>query len=858
VVVAQCKEVKLGGTVAKNFFVLFVIMSFILLPVNVGGADSSDNSFDQQFKFGNISEVILDEVLDPEPTGQPDDEPQEDEAPVPDDFYFAPSATCVPTGCIIADCCGPSECGGNVEYCDSTEAGWCESNCGGSGTCNNTVASVNLTCANITESFVCNNIGSSECTWSGSVCTDSSGDPQCAYLDNSSSCESNTSDVCYWRSSSAPFEVELISPTNYSIAAVGIVSFNYNVTRVGGAENLYVNCSLVFNGTDNESDPHNSILINSTDPTHDGTINVSMEEGSYNWTVYCMEDEGQDYEDWAHDDWILDVRSTEIEVNKTTPNSSVDIGDTIEFFINISNHGWWSVNDLLLYDTFDGTKLQFLNESNCNVTSFSNASSGFIFINMSKGCANGGWIGFESSTRVELNFTAVASASPTTNEVEVNGTTGGPGFNITSTGDEDVSIAGGAASISVDKYTPGENYTIDDKIEFIVNITNSGTTNLTEILLNDSFSSTKLNLDSTSCPILDSNLTTGWFRINVTSCYDSDLAENDTFSVYINFTDSGSVTAPYNTTNFAEVDAADYFGNTTSDSDFHDVEVGESTNITLSIGLKYPADEENTSSHDLTFTYNVTLVSGSDSVPINCSLYLDGVENESYLYNPHPLTSGARTQDGEINATVPPGRHNWSIYCYDNSDPSNTNVWSATRHINTPSTFNVSVEKRVESMYQVNVTDIAKFSINVTNNGTTDLDHIWLFDDFDYSYLNFTNESSCPVHNFSSESGENNSFIEINVTACIGEPLLSTESFVIYLNFTAKAEGNTSNYAYLNITDSEDNNSMFNDTRWLEIFPAPPPPINGTGTDNTMLTATDANHTYPAIALDDTANPVVA
>ncbi|GAF84456.1 unnamed protein product, partial [marine sediment metagenome] len=124
--------------------------------------------------------------------------------------------------------------------------------------------------------------------------------------------------------------------------------------------------------------------------------------------------------------------------------------------------------------------------------------------------------------------------------------------------------------ISVNKTVLTSRVNESDIVEFMINITNTGPTNLTEIILYDYFNESEIYFENVSCDDFGGfNFSGGWFNLNITKCHGSDLGVNDSYVVYVNFTALTEV----NSTNYAEVNATDWLDTETYDSDNDTVEI---------------------------------------------------------------------------------------------------------------------------------------------------------------------------------------------------------------------------------------------------------------------------------------------
>ena len=94
---------------------------------------------------------------------------------------------------------------------------------------------------------------------------------------------------------------------------------------------------------------------------------------------------------------------------------------------------------------------------------------------------------------------------------------------------------------------------------------------------------------------------------------------------------------------------------------------------------------------------------------------------------------------------------------------------------------------------EVSVNETVEFEINITNLGNVGVDEIWLYDDFNSTFLNFTNQSNCNVSDYGdSLDADDDGYIDINVSSCLvatSGTLPPGNTTTIYLNFTAITVG---------------------------------------------------------------------
>ncbi|MFH1506494.1 MAG: PGF-pre-PGF domain-containing protein [archaeon] len=224
----------------------------------------------------------------------------------------------------------------------------------------------------------------------------------------------------------------------------------------------------------------------------------------------------------------------------------------------------------------------------------------------------------------------------------------------------------------------------------------------------------------------------------------------------------------------------------------------------INVALVYPANGTtlNTGSFSLNYTVNIFANCTTSVWNSTGGMYSDGTVN------------GSGTMGFDMSG-VDDGNYSWNVYCVDATNGSNDGWGNST--LNWTFTINVGdiqvVKSSPNDAYEVE--DIITYAINITNTLSRNLTSIWLTDYPDID-INFTNQSSCAVYNYSAEF--NNSYVNINVTSCIGSDLAPNESFVVYLNFTAIMSAPTvSNTVFINAVDNMSNNFSVDDTKTVGI-----------------------------------------
>jgi len=427
--------------------------------------------------------------------------------------------------------------------------------------------------------------------------------------------------------------IHLVSPSNAYSTSNNNISFQYNITKVGFLE-YSENCNLVLNGIDNVSDTNNPISIISASPNYNGTINVTLPEGNYNWTIKCNETMQSSGIVWANENWSLniiagDTTSPVIHIvwpgdnyNLSTAHMSSDwnISDNIQIK-NLTRYIWNSSNDLV---NVNSTELSgIFNQS-------TNADYYFEY-------------GLPSYDAYKWNLYGCDNSSNCAWSAE---------GNYTVNYSEQVE----ALNITVVKYL--ENSTVNCSLfaQFIINVTNNNDYNVTDILVND----TGLGMESgisfwdrpgDSIPPYTSyvpSASIAW-RINVSANSTSQILVifktgmmNDTYTNPINVTNSSGSEIASTEMNYILA------GENCSS--------GEMGDITLT--LTSPSDGGALTSAPFIFNYSVV---GSGTIS-NCSLW--GNFTGTWLEN---QTNTSVTMGGQNNSftieNLSDGTYLWNIKC---------------------------------------------------------------------------------------------------------------------------------------------------------------------------------------------------
>ncbi|MFC1769163.1 MopE-related protein [Nanoarchaeota archaeon] len=244
-------------------------------------------------------------------------------------------------------------------------------------------------------------------------------------------------------------------------------------------------------------------------------------------------------------------------IEKTSLSQNITISDVVTFVLNFTNNDNFDYNGFFMSDFYDNTFLGFRNSSPAYDSL--NASAGEIVWQVN--------VPQNTSKLIFVDFNTLNSGT-TTNDVYAQDDLGVDIGNNNST----INIAGdldNITSIKVSKYGKKAQYNVSEIIEYIINITNNGTVNITSLILIDDYNTTNnaLNFSDASCILTNHDNVTRDFEINVTNCTQTVLIPNMSIIVYVNFTYSGTPGTPVNATNYVDVFANDTNGNTTFEYD---------------------------------------------------------------------------------------------------------------------------------------------------------------------------------------------------------------------------------------------------------------------------------------------------
>jgi len=332
-------------------------------------------------------------------------------------------------------------------------------------------------------------------------------------------------------------------------------------------------------------------------------------------------------------------------VVKTLLNGpNVENGSVAQFLINVTNTG---TLNFINYELTDRFNFSFINYSGSNLSTND--------IRYNDGEVE--WVVNLTSSEnlvILINFTAI-STGVTNNSVDLDNGSG------------NFVVVDNASVTITTPSTPIENATITKTnlnasvlngsiIEFIINVTNTGTLNLTNFTVFDSYNTTYLKFDNASGNYDASDEDAVDWLINLT------IDESQIF--YINFTAIAAGT----TNNTVEFQNSSEHNFAFDNANVIILEETDSQNPIVT--LISPINETELSTSQVDLSYNVT-----DNIPgnANCTLYLNNQKNKSML-----TVINAPTQNFSFT-NIPDNYYEWYVNCSDGSDNTNaSNIFEFT------------------------------------------------------------------------------------------------------------------------------------------------------------------------------------
>ncbi|MFC1754408.1 right-handed parallel beta-helix repeat-containing protein [Thermoproteota archaeon] len=225
------------------------------------------------------------------------------------------------------------------------------------------------------------------------------------------------------------------------------------------------------------------------------------------------------------------------------------------------------------------------------------------------------------------NFSKSFSAAGNyTYNITCNKSDADPDYNFTTLNTSD-SVQIILTQVNVSKYALKSSYNDTEIFQYIINISNTGTENLTSVDITDDFNYTYMNYSNVSCTLGGGSDTDfGYIEVDVTTCMPgARLNSSDWYVLYLNFTfnDSYHNGMPVNASNEVEVTVFDDSAYTDTDTDDYGIQIN-STGLDCGYNISVSTN----------LTENMTECEGNglnittDDVVLDCKGYsLIGEEN---------------------------------------------------------------------------------------------------------------------------------------------------------------------------------------------------------------------------------------
>ncbi len=513
------------------------------------------------------------------------------------------------------------------------------------------------------------------------------------------------------------------------------------------------------------------------------------------------------------------------EMSKELTSPSIaNVGEQVTFRITIHNTGDTTLDTVKVRDTYDNTKLSF---QSATVSPDDSNDDGQL------DWSNVGPLSPGATKTIDLTFTAIASADPTTNTALVHDVTD---ENLDALPDKDddasVKITHPALTIAKELVSPsGGIANVGDAVQFRITITNTGDTAWQTVPLNDTYDTTYLTYQNSSPASVDNNDdgSIDWSNVGP-------IPVGGSKTVLVNFVAKAS-TGQNSTTNTALVsNPRDENNDTVPDqSDSADVRV-TNPGLQLSKVLVSPSNGIATVGENVVFhivitntgdteittlpirdTYDTTYLTYQNASPASDDNNDDGQIDWS---NVGSLASGASktiTVTFLAKASTLPGNTVNSATSHDVVDENGAPVpdGSDTEPV-TITNPGVEVVKTLitPASGQTLVGDPVTFQIVVRNTGDTILTHLPLTDTYETSCLAYATTSASPNEN-STGAG---AIYWSDLTASFGQDLAPGESFTVTVPFNTVGSCHpTINTATVNGEDEHGDTVSDSDTADVDI-----------------------------------------
>ncbi len=347
------------------------------------------------------------------------------------------------------------------------------------------------------------------------------------------------------------------------------------------------------------------------------------------------------------------AQTANLTVTHTAIPSSVVNGDTVTFMINVTNGGLINLTGLELFYQYDGTYFDFDTLTNETTPLFDTYNQTENTVEWLFDLSNG------TTTSFLINFTAILAGTGVNNATVENATD----YTVYTNATESVTInASPITSISVKKtlLNPG-NPTVGDTAKFLINITNNGTTPITEAWLFDDYNNTFLVFTGeTNCLPYYYNNTEGSIEYNLTECNGGVLAPSSSVEILVNFTTISAGTTSNSAEGYFEYEGVDPNASNTETVTI-DAAGPPPASPALNVTLIYPTEglEITSNEFEINFSVNAT----ATCVPVaNISF---GPPQPSLPTGWDMIGMPANDISGEDSTftMLPNGNYEWNVMC---------------------------------------------------------------------------------------------------------------------------------------------------------------------------------------------------
>ena len=383
--------------------------------------------------------------------------------------------------------------------------------------------------------------------------------------------------------------VTLIYPENAQLLTTNSTTLNYTV-------NVESNCSVYHNKTGNW---FADCSTNGT--TGDSCEITNLDNGVYMWNVYCIDSTNDTNSDWADSNYTFTVSLANEEINVTLiyPENETNFNTTNNFSINYS------------------TNL----EANCTLYVWNSSA---LFSETSTTLVNGSWsVNFNGFLNENYSWNVYClDASNASNDDW--GDESNWIFIVNYSVDEEEEEENLSISVNKTVLNSGTIY-VDDIVRYLINITNTGSINITNLTIIDSYD---VDLNYSNSSTTPTSVNYSGRIINLSNILTENLEPNSSSLVYVNLTAIGSAPSVFNTANVTAIDSE---GNTTYNNFSKTItinETEESQNITVTLNSPGNEEEIEKSSFPASQDFSWT---AEDKVneTMNCSIYLGDSYQES-------------------------------------------------------------------------------------------------------------------------------------------------------------------------------------------------------------------------------------